>query len=377
MNSRERTARALRGEPTDRTPLAYLFLGGARHVLGRMGARMGAVYRDANLIAEAQAVAAEMFGHDTGMVPWGCLTVEAEAFGCRLEWNEDYYPRVSERPLESARDLSLLSDPDPASSARMPLVLEALTRLRQRSGDDLFIAAMVVSPFLVAAELRGMVELLSDFIRDPPFVEALFDRVTEGTCRYLRAILDTGACDAILFENAGACREMMGPRDLERFVMASHRRLLAAAREEAPGVFLIEHNCSQTPYFSEILDLDVDAVSFAYGDVRDIKERFGWDCHGAHVCTNACLDRFCLRPQEPGRERERERGRERRIAWIGNVDNTRIMMEAGPGEVEREARACIESADGAPFVLSTSCEIPFKAPLDNIAALARAARAER
>ncbi|MGH2669224.1 MAG: hypothetical protein ACRDH5_08955 [bacterium] len=54
-----------------------------------MGARMGAVHWDAGRIAEAHVVAAEMFGHDAGMVPWGCLTVEAEAFGCRLEWEED------------------------------------------------------------------------------------------------------------------------------------------------------------------------------------------------------------------------------------------------------------------------------------------------
>jgi uroporphyrinogen decarboxylase len=349
VNSRERTARALRGERTDRTPLAYLFLGGARHVLGRLGARMKTVYRDAERIAEAQAVAAEMFGHDTGMVPWGCLTVEAEAFGCRLEWEEDYYPQIVGRPLEAKRDLALLADPDPAQSARMPLVLEGLTRLRRRAGDDLFIVATVVSPFLVAAELRGMIGLLSDFIADPPFVEALFDRLTEGTGRYLRAILRTGACDAILFENAGACRELMGPHHVNRFLMPVESRLLAMARREAPEVSLIEHNCSKTPYFRELLDLDVDAVSVGHGEIGALAGRA---------------------PQGPAAAGARERP----IAWIGNVDNTRTLLEGTPEDVFREARACIESAGTTPFVLSTRCEIPFKAPLDNIRALALAAR---
>jgi uroporphyrinogen decarboxylase len=362
MNARERMARALRGQPTDHPPLAYLFLGGARHVLGRMGTRMESVYRDPARIAEAQVVAAELFGHDNGMVPWGCLTVEAEAFGCRLEWDEDHYPRVIGRPLEVDRDLGLLAEPDPSRSARMPLVLEALAGLRRRAGDDLFIVAMVVSPFLVAAELRGMIGLLSDFIADPPYAEALLERVTEGITRYLGAILRTGACDAILFENAGACRELMGPHHVGRFVMPFQRRLLAAARRVSPGVLLIEHNCSKTPYFQEILELDVDAVSFAHGDVRAIRAQHGWDCHAMHTVTNACLDRHCLRPRDAGR----------RLAWIGNVDNTRIMLEARPAEILREARACIASASGGPFVLSTSCEIPFKAPLQNILALAQA-----
>ena len=365
MDARERVRRALRGEPIDRTPLAYLFLGGARHVLGRMGERMATAYRDADTIAEAQMVAAEMFGHDAGMVPWGCLTIEAEAFGCGLEWHEDYYPRVVQRPLEGTRDLSVLPEPDPWRSGRMPLVLEALTRLRERSGDDLFIVAMVVSPLLVAAEIRGMTELLADFVAAPAFVEALFERVTEGTSRYVRALVSTGACDAIMFENAGACRETMGPHHLERFVMPCERRLLQATRRAAPEVLLIEHNCSATPYFEEILRLDIDAVSFAYGDVRDIADRHGWDCRTAHTSANACLDRFCLRPRDSGRP----------IAWVGNVDNSRIMLEAGPDQVELEARACIESAGDSRFVLSTSCEIPFKAPLENVQALARAARA--
>jgi len=357
--------RALKGEPADRPALAYLFLGGARHVLERLGQRMRSAYRDPRLIADAQMLAAELFEHDSAMVPWGCMTIEAEAFGCRIREFDDYYPQVSERPLEEVADLNLLSNPDPALSGRMPLVLEALTRLRERAGDDLFISAMVVSPFLVAAELRGMAGLLMDFIRDPAFAEALFERVTEGTTRYLKAILQTGACDAVLFENAGATRDLIGPHHLAQFVRPYHEQLLAVMRDEAPGVFSIEHNCSDRPYFEEMLDSEVDAVSFAYADERSIQAQHGWDCRTSHTRTNVCGERFCFRSSAETSA----------IARIGNVDHTQILLHAQPDEVFREARACIESARSSPFVLSTGCEIPFKAPLENIRALSRAARA--
>lgn len=377
LTSRERMARALRGAPTDRPALAYLFLGGARHVLEHAGLRMNQAYADAGLMATTQLCAAELFGHDSAMLPWGCLTVEAEAFGCRLEQPRDYYPIVVERPLEEARDLGRLAEPDPAAGGRMALVVEALTELRQRAGDDLFISAMVVSPFLVACELRGMTNLLTDFLADPAYVEALFERVTAGTERYLEAILATGACDAVMFENAGANRELIGPHHLAEFVMPWHRRLLAAARRAAPEVLLIEHNCSNTPYFADILDLDIDAVSFAYGDVRAIQADHGWDCHANHRSAGACTERFCLRANGPGQPAGRPK------AYIGNVDHTQIVLRATPDEVYREARACIESArptatggtSPAPFVLSTGCEIPFKAPVENIRALAQAAAA--
>jgi uroporphyrinogen-III decarboxylase len=299
------------------------------------------------------------------MVPWGCLTIEAEAFGCGIREFDDYYPQIAERPLEEQADLSRISDPDPAVSSRMPLVLEALTRLRERAGDDLFISAMVVSPFLVAAELRGMTGLLMDFNRDPEFTKALFERVTDGTERYVKAILRTGACDAVLFENAGATRDMIGPHHLAQFVRPYHERLLATVRSEAPDVFTIEHNCSDRPYFEEILKSDVDAVSFAYADERAIQTQHGWDCHASHNRTNVCSERFCLHSPDGGGA----------IARIGNVDHTQIILNASPEEVFREARACIESARSSRFVLSTGCEIPFKAPVENIRALAQAAQA--
>ncbi len=355
----------MRGEPTDRPALAYLFLGGARHVLGRAGHTMSAACRDGRLMAGVQVTAAEMFGHDAGMIPWGCLTVEAEAFGCALEHPNHYYPRVIERPLEENRNLARLRNPDPQSSGRMPAVLEGLVELRRRAGDDLFIAGLIVSPFLVASELSGMIGLLADFVGDPPYVEALFDRIVRGTEAYLNAMIATGACDAIVFENAGACREMMGPHHLERYIIPHEKRLLAAARAADPGVFLIEHNCSRTPYFEETLALDLDGMSFSYGDVRAIKATHDLDCHAAHASTNACLDRFCLRPRAKGSG----------VAWIGNVDNTRILPTGSPEEIYREARACIDSAGSGPFVLSTGCEIPFKTPIENIQALSRAARA--
>ena len=300
LTSQERMRRAIKGEPIDRTALAYLFFGGASHVLAKMGQDLRSVHADPDLMAAAQATAAQLFGHDSGMLPWGCLTVEAEAFGCTLEMSSHQYPRVVRRPLEdSTPRLAGLKKIDPGNSGRMPLVLEALTRLRQRSGGDLFIIAMVVAPFLVAAEVRGMAELLTDFAVNPAFAEDLCEQVTEGVQAYLQAILQTRACDAVMFENAGATRELMGSHHLERFVLAYHRRLLATARNQAPEVLLIEHNCSNKPYFREILELDIDAVSFAYGDVDAIHQRHNWDCLAHHTTANACSQRFCLTPQ-PG-----------------------------------------------------------------------------
>ncbi|MED5421501.1 MAG: uroporphyrinogen decarboxylase family protein [Pseudomonadota bacterium] len=346
LTSRERVARALRGDDVDRTALMYLFLGGARHVLNTMGHSMREVHEHPELMALAQATAARLFGHDSAMLPFGCLTVEAEAFGCGLEIIEDFYPQVVARPLEKNRNLNLLSDPDPSTSGRMPVVIKGLSHLRERAGDDSFIVAMVVSPFLVAAELRSLSLLLVDFISDPSYVESLMKRVTEGIIRYVNAIIDTDACDAIMFENAGATRDLIGPHHVAQFVTPYHRQLLAAARQHNPEIMLIEHNCANRPYVSEIIDSDVDGVSFAYGDITSMAKS-GDD------------ERLPV---------------DNRLARIGNVDHTKLVLTGTPGEVFDAARAVIAHAQGKPFVLSTGCEIPFKAPIENIRALADAVR---
>lgn len=338
MRARERTARALRGQATDRPALAYLFLGGARHVLKRAGRRMGDVYRTPAGIAEIQGVAAELFGHDAATVPWGCLTVEAEAFGCELEWFDDFYPRVASHPLAETDDLSRLGDPDPGIAGRMPVVLEALTLVRERLGDDQFVIAMVVSPFLVAAELRGMERLLADLVVNPGFAIELLEHVTRGIERYVAAIASSGAADAIMFENAGAGREMLGPTHVDRFVMPFERRLLAAARAQAPDLPLIEHNCAVGPYVDEILRLDIDAV------------------HVAHAAPDILASAG--------------------VARFGTVDNQRLLLEATPSQVEAVAHQQIAQASAGGFVLATSCEIPFTAPVANIHALAEACRVD-
>ena len=339
-------ARAMRGEEVDRTALMYLFLGGARHVLAALGHSMREVQESPTLMAAAQSTAAEEFGHDSSMLPFGCLTIEAEAMGCSLEVYEDFYPQVVTRPLEDDRDLQQLSDPNPSVSGRMPVVIEGLSEMRERAGDDSYIVAMVVSPFLVAAELRSMSLLLVDFISDPAYVEALMEKVTAGIIRYVQAIIDTGACDAIMFENAGATREILGPHHVAQFVTPWHRKVLEAARARDPEIRLIEHNCANRPYVSEIVESGVDGVSFAYGDIVTMAEPGDEDSL----------------PADAG------------LTRIGNVDHTRLILDGTPQEVFDAARGVIDRARGAPFVLSTGCEIPFKSPVENIRALANAAR---
>lgn len=329
----------LTGGVPDRTPVHYQFLGGAHRVLAQVGMTMSAAYASPTSIANTQIAAAEMFGHDTVMAPWGCLTVEAEAFGCELDYHDMWYPQARSRPLADTTDLSRLTPIGSGLAGRMPLMVDALAELRARSDGELFVVAMVVSPFLVACELRDMSALMLDIGLDPNFVSDLLDIVTDGIGAYVESIAASGAVDAIMFENAGMAAELLGPHHIETFIRPYHRRLVARARDTAPSTFLIEHNCASSPYFTEIHGTDVDAISFAVDDLE----------LAADLAPVG-------RPQ----------------TLIGMVDHADLMLNGNPDQVRTAALRCIRQAGDRPFILSTGCEVPFKAPTENIAALAAA-----
>jgi uroporphyrinogen decarboxylase len=64
----------------------------------------------------------------------------------------------------------------------------------------------------------------------------------------------------------------------------------------------------------------------------------------------------------------------RRVCLMGNVDTT-LLLTGNPSRVEAEAKRCIGDAaiDGG-FILSSGCEVPLGAPLENVEAMVVAAR---
>ena len=64
-----------------------------------------------------------------------------------------------------------------------------------------------------------------------------------------------------------------------------------------------------------------------------------------------------------------------RVCIQGNLNPTGVLLTGEPNDVEAESRACIEKAskEGG-FILSSGCEIPLNAPLENIKAMVSAAK---
>ncbi|WP_233564712.1 uroporphyrinogen decarboxylase family protein [Methanohalophilus sp. RSK] len=107
MTSKERFVNSLEMKDVDRMPYGYLWFGAGNNVLEHMNASMSDVYYSAEGIARAQILARQMYHHDNVMSPWGCLLVEAEALGTRLNIKDERYPTIAGYPLSSSSELHL------------------------------------------------------------------------------------------------------------------------------------------------------------------------------------------------------------------------------------------------------------------------------
>jgi uroporphyrinogen-III decarboxylase len=121
----------------------------------------------------------EQYGLDVPFADYDVYNIEAEALGQEVVYSESHVPDVDRtRPLIRDRsDLSKIRTPDFDSDARFPQVLEMNFLFKELTGIEPTL--QFCAPFSLAANLRGIEQLLMDIYTDPDFARSLFDRLTE------------------------------------------------------------------------------------------------------------------------------------------------------------------------------------------------------
>jgi uroporphyrinogen decarboxylase len=104
--------------------------------------------------------------------------------------------------LDSAAALGELAPFDPATSGRIPMVLDAAARLA-REFPDADVRVPVSGPFSIASSLVGFETLLCDVLSRPEETEAGLTRLADGQMDFAHAINGRGL-DVAFFESAAA-----------------------------------------------------------------------------------------------------------------------------------------------------------------------------
>jgi uroporphyrinogen decarboxylase len=257
------------------------------------------------------------------------LTVEAEAFGSRINFTENEVPAVSERLVYDHKSVCRLAVPG-ISAGRVPQYLTA-ARLAAENIRDRPVFGGCIGPFSLASRLFDMTEIMTEVIMVPETIEALLVKCTAFLKQYVRAMKDCGLNGIIIAEPAaGLLDEALCDRFSTHFV----RKIVEDTQDE--NFMVILHNCGN------------------HGHVTGSMIRTG--AQGLHFGNH--IDMSGTLRTVPGH-----------ILVFGNLDPVGALKMALPHDLSCMAAALIESARDYPnFVLSTGCDTPPGVPEENIRA---------
>lgn len=336
LNSMERIALTVKFGSPDRLPVIPQIFG---HAAKLLHVPLRDYCCDGETLARCQLHALDYYQYDA-IFAITDVSVEAEALGAKLEYRDHQYPFIRNYALDSLTNLSGIKMPNPRQDGRMPEILKSLRLMRREVGDETLVVGCVLGPTTLAAQLLGMEWALYGAADHPEAFANLLEFCTKAQIAYGNAQLDAGAHMVMIFDPCASMnvvppqffREMELPRILEMFNIFKKNGAIASwlnISGRAEGIL---------QYYPQA---GVDIASFDYNITSAIVQ---------NLLPQTCVN--------------------------GNLKSL-AFIEEDPEKISQSARQLMQafSARGG-FVLSSGCEIPPEARIDNVKVFVEAAKKE-
>lgn len=316
------------------------------------GVPIGEYNTDGATMAAAQIKAWELLGQDVVVAQSDGYYI-AEGFGCVINQPRDTTPNLVRPAAETLDDACRLKVPDPRRDGRMPVYIEAVRRLKDHFGDSVAIRGTGTGPFSLASYLTGgtenfLMEIASAEIEQDAEAErklkTVMDISSDALIAFLKATIAAGS-DIAQAGDSLASLSMISPAIYEKYVYPYEVKVFETINpiiHERGGVTLL-HICGDTTRILPLMSrtgadiLEIDSLV----DIGTARKNFG-----------------------------------DRVAFMGNIEPSRVLYQGTPQEVFSECVACLSAsaASEGGFILGSGCEVPPNAPLENLRAMVRAAR---
>ncbi len=117
------------------------------------------------------------YGIDVATIGYDTYNIEADAMGQEIAFDEDSVPSAKEPIINTPDDLKKIKTPDFSSDGRFPFVNGINTLFQELTG--LAPVIKYCAPFSLAANLRGIENLIMDMCTNPDFASELLTTLTE------------------------------------------------------------------------------------------------------------------------------------------------------------------------------------------------------
>jgi uroporphyrinogen decarboxylase len=242
--------RALRREPTERTPIwmmrqAGRYLPEYRATRARAGSFLD-LAGNPEMACEVTLQPIERYGFDASIL-FSDILILPHAMGLGLGFAAGEGPYF-DRPIKGPADIAALPMPDPNDDTGY--VMEAVRLIRAGLPEQTPLIGFAGSPWTVATY---MIEGRSskDFARakqlllaEPEAAHRLMNHLADATAAYLSAQVEAGADALMVFDSWGG---VLSPRLYREFSLASQQRIFDQVRKLHPStpIILFGKGCGQ------------------------------------------------------------------------------------------------------------------------------------
>jgi len=255
------------------------------------------------------------------------LTLEAEAFGSQIEFQENDMPHILGRLLTCAEDIENLKVPN-LNTGRVQEYIKA-NKLTVNLGIQKPVLAGVIGPFSLAGRLYDVSEIMIACYIEPDSIMLLLDKCTEFIIKYCRKLKAIGCSGVVVAEPAAG---LLSNEDCQTFSSEYVKRLVDELQDEYFTIIL--HNCGNKGHCTDAM-LYTGANAYHFGNAIDMVETL----------------KYCPKDK----------------LIMGNVDPVGVMKMFSPNEIKAYVSDLLKRTSGFDnFVLSTGCDLPPHVPDENI-----------
>ena len=255
------------------------------------------------------------------------LSVEAEAFGAKVKFEENEVPAVTE---------GLISDISEAYDAKVPSIGAGRTSIfidGVKKAKEIITAAPVfcgvIGPYSLAGRIFDMMELMMSCYDDPDGVKELVNKCKLFLIDYLKAFKAAGADGVVMAEPASG---MLSPDMCEEFSTPYVKEIIDAVADE--NFVFVYHNCGNNTIAQAETIASLGADVYHFGNAIDLSEMIPLMPEGSVV--------------------------------MGNVDPV-LFKTSTPEIIEKTTREVFEKCNKFDnFMLSSGCDIPAEAKWENL-----------
>lgn len=257
------------------------------------------------------------------------LTLEAEAFGCRIEFPENDMPHILGRLVSSAEEIENLKVPKLTAGRVQEYILA--NKLTVENTTDKPVLAGVIGPFSLAGRLFDMSEIMVACYMEPEAIACLLEKCTTFIKNYCIELKRIGCSGVVIAEPAAG---LLSNEDCQCFSSEYVKQIVDAVQNE--HFLVVLHNCGNHGHCTEAM-LYTGANAYHFGNAIDMVETL----------------KFCPKDK----------------LILGNVDPVGILKQMSPARIKEYVSSLLnQTASFDNFVLSTGCDLPPHVPSANISA---------